>query len=109
PGYFSGHSVFSRSSATVLQLFTGSDRFGFSTVLPAGFGRVEPGIPPVPTTLSYATFSDAANEAGLSRLYGGIHFADDNTTPQKVGYLIGVPAWAQALTLFQRPPLVRRA
>ena len=40
PGYFSGHSVFSRSSATVLWLFTGDDFFGFSTVLPAGFGRV---------------------------------------------------------------------
>src|SRR2546425_22073 len=100
PGYFSGHSVFSRSSATVLQLFTGSDDFGFSTVLPAGFGRVEPGIPLVPTTFLYATFSDAANEAGLSRLYGGIHFADDNTTAQNVGYLIGVQAWTKALTYF---------
>ena len=29
PGYFSGHSVFSRSAATVLKLFTGSDDFGF--------------------------------------------------------------------------------
>src|SRR5262249_47326913 len=28
PGYFSGHSVFSRASATVLALFTGSDDFG---------------------------------------------------------------------------------
>src|SRR5213594_1263111 len=33
PGYFSGHSVFSRSSATVLALFTGRDDFGFSTVI----------------------------------------------------------------------------
>jgi PAP2 superfamily len=100
PGYFSGHSVFSRSSATVLALFTGDDHFGFSTVLPANFGRVEPGIPPVPTTLSYATFSDAAEEAGLSRLYGGIHFADDNTTAQHVGHLIGVQAWSKASTYF---------
>jgi hypothetical protein len=100
PGYFSGHSVFSRSSATVLSLFTGSDYFGFSIVLPANFGRVEPGIPPEPTTLSYATFSDAANEAGLSRLYGGIHFVDDNTTAQQVGYLIGVQAWSKASTFF---------
>ena len=100
PGYFSGHSVFSRSSATVLSLFTGSDSFGFSTVLPANFGRVEPGVPLVPTTFSYATFSDAANEAGLSRLYGGIHFVDDNTTAQQVGYLIGVQAWSKAVTYF---------
>ena len=100
PGYFSGHSVFSRSSATVLSLFTGSDDFGFATVLPANFGRVEPGIPPAPTTFSYATFSDAADEAGQSRLYGGIHFVDDNTTAQQVGYLIGVQAWSKASTYF---------
>jgi hypothetical protein len=92
--------VFSRSSATVLSLFTGNDHFGFSTVLPANFGRVEPGIPPQPTTLSYATFSDAADEAGLSRLYGGIHFVDDNTTAQHVGHLIGVQAWSKASTYF---------
>jgi vanadium-dependent haloperoxidase-like protein/uncharacterized protein DUF6851 len=100
PGYFSGHSVFSRSSATVLQLFTGSDAFGFSTVIPANFGRVEPGIPAVPTTISYATFNDAANDAGLSRLYGGIHFTDDNTNAQAVGRLIGVQAWERAQTYF---------
>jgi PAP2 superfamily len=100
PGYFSGHSVFSRSSATVLRLFTGSDVFGFSTVIPANFGRVEPGIPSEPTTLSYPTFDAAANDAGLSRLYGGIHFSDDNTTAQAVGLLIGQQAWEKAQTYF---------
>jgi hypothetical protein len=100
PGYFSGHSVFSRSSATVLALFTGGDHFGFSTVLPPNFGRVEPGIPLEPTTFFYETFSDAAEEAGLSRLYGGIHFTDDNETAQEVGALIGEQAWAKALTYF---------
>jgi len=30
-----------------------------------------------------ATFSEAAQQAGLSRLYGGIHFSDDNTTGQR--------------------------
>jgi hypothetical protein len=100
PGYFSGHSVFSRSSATVLALFTGDDHFGFSTVLPPNFGRVEPGIPLEPTTFFYETFSDAADEAGLSRLYGGIHFPDDNTMAQEVGVLIGVQAWEKALTYF---------
>src|SRR5207249_10441829 len=104
PQYYSGPSVSWPSSATVLQLFTGSDDFGFSPVLPAGFGRVEPGIPPVPTTFFYGTFTDAANEAGLSRLFGGIHFEDDNTTAQNVGYLIGVQAWAKALTFFDGSP-----
>jgi len=100
PGYFSGHSTFSSASAEVLRSFTGSDSFGFSTVIPADFGRVEPGIPAVTTTVSFATFSDAAKEAGLSRLYGGIHFSDDNTRGQAVGTLIGRQAWEKAQTYF---------
>jgi hypothetical protein len=51
-------------------------------------------------TFSYATFDDAANEAGLSRLYGGIHFPDDNTSGQSVGRLIGRQAWEKAQTYF---------
>jgi hypothetical protein len=112
PGYFSGHSVYSRSSATVLKLFTGSDDFGFSTLIPACdpaffgidffkcFGRVEPGVPSVDTIISFATFDDAANQAGFSRFYGGIHFIDDNTTGQAVGVLIGQQAWTKAQTYF---------
>jgi PAP2 superfamily len=100
PGYISGHSTFSSASATVLRSFTGSDNFGFSTVIPHDFGRVEPGIPPVPTALSYATFSAATAEAGQSRLYGGIHFADDNTVGQTVGALVGAQAWSKAQFLF---------
>ena len=96
PGYISGHATFSAASAVVLRAFTGSDNFGFSTVLPAGFGRVEPAIPPLPTALSYATFSDAAAEAALSRLYAGIHFADDNSVGLAVGALVGQQAWAKA-------------
>jgi PAP2 superfamily len=107
PGYFSGHSVFSRSSATVLALFTGSDYFGFSTILGPCFGRVEVLLscdPPQTVTFSYATFNDAADEAGLSRLYGGIHFAEDNDTAQAVGLLIGQQAWSKASTYFNGTP-----
>ena len=100
PGYISGHSTFSSASAEVLRAFTGSDFFGFSTVIPADFGRVEPGIPDVPTEIGFATFSEATEQAGLSRLYGGIHFADDNTHGQALGRLIGRQAWEKALTYF---------
>ena len=100
PGYVSGHSTFSSASAEVLKLFTGSDDFGFSTVIPPDFGRVEPGIPAVPTVMAYATFREAAEQAGLSRLYGGIHFSDDNTVGQAVGALIGQRAWDKAQTYF---------
>jgi hypothetical protein len=100
PSYISGHSTFSSASAAVLQAYTGSDYFGFSTVISANFGRVEPGIPAVPTTISFATFSEAAQQAGLSRLYGGIHFFDDNTLGQTLGALIGRQAWDKAQTYF---------
>jgi membrane-associated phospholipid phosphatase len=100
PGFISGHSTFSSASATVLRLFTGSDNFGFSTVIPPDFGRVEPAVPPVPTTLSYATFSAATIDAGASRLYGGIHFSDDNTVGQNVGALVANEVWAKAKFLF---------
>ena len=100
-GYISGHSTFSAASAEVLRSFKGSDSFGFSTVIAADFGRVEPGIPAVPTTLSYDTFSAAAAEAGTSRLLGGIHFADDNTVGQDLGKRVGQAAWAKAQFLFE--------
>jgi hypothetical protein len=100
PGYISGHSTFSAASAAVLQAFTGSDDFGFSTIIEPGFGRVEPGIPAVPTTMAFDTFSAAADAAALSRLYGGIHFSEDNTTGLKLGALIGRQAWEKAQGYF---------
>jgi hypothetical protein len=99
-GYVSGHSTFSASSAAVLRAFTGSDTLAFSTELPPNYGRVEPGVPLVPTTMRYATYSAAVEEAGLSRLYAGIHFADDNTDGQLLGNLTAQQAWAKAFTLF---------
>ena len=100
PGYVSGHSSFSSASATVLQLITGSDKFDFKTTIPANFGRVEPGVPAVPTVITFKKFSDAVNEAGMSRLYGGIHFKDDNTAGQVIGTAAGQLAYDKARKLF---------
>jgi membrane-associated phospholipid phosphatase len=102
--FISGHSTFSSASAKVLQLFTGSDTFGYSTIIQPNFGRVEPGIPAVPTTISFATFSEAAQQAGLSRLYGGIHFFDDNEIGQMLGALIGQQAYDRAQMYFNGAP-----
>jgi hypothetical protein len=100
PAYVSGHSSFSSASATVLQLITGSDIFNFQTTIPANFGRVEPGVPAVPTVIAYKRFSDAVNDAGMSRLYGGIHFKDDNTAGQLIGNAAGQLAYDKAKKLF---------
>lgn len=68
PSYTSGHSTFSGSGARLLALFFGSDVHAFSTTSDA-----LPGV-----TRFFGSFSEAAEEAGQSRIYGGIHWQYDN-------------------------------
>src|SRR2546425_8459841 len=77
PEFISGHSTFSAAGAEVLKSFTGSDAFGASATVRAGSSKVEPGATPAAdVTLSWATFSEAADEAGISRRYGGGSIGD---------------------------------
>jgi len=97
PEYISGHSTFSAAAATVLTLWTGSNYFGGSVTFPAGSSVIEPGLTPAaPLTLQWATFSDAANEAGISRRYGGIHFLAGDLVGRAVGTLVGAQTFAKA-------------
>jgi hypothetical protein len=97
----SGHSTFSAAAAAVLARFTGADRFGASVTIPAGSSRVEPGTTPAAdVTLSWPTFSAAADQAGRSRRYGGIHFKDGDLVGRAVGCLVGARAWEAAAALF---------
>ncbi|TMC41916.1 MAG: vanadium-dependent haloperoxidase [Chloroflexi bacterium] len=101
PEYSSGHSNFSAAGAEILKLFTGRDTFDGSVVLPAGSSRVEPGLTPgTPVTLSWATFSDAADQAGISRRYGGIHFEQGDLEARETGRLAARNTWARASTYF---------
>jgi hypothetical protein len=105
PEYSSGHSNFSAAGAEILNLFTGSDIFAASVTLPAGSSKVEPGaVPQRAVTLSWATFSDAADEAGLSRRYGGIHFEQGDLDARATGRLAARRAWAKAQTYFNGAP-----
>lgn len=97
PEYVSGHSTFSAAAAQVLKQFTGSDAFGNSFTVKAGNSRFEPGTnPSTDVTLSWATFSDAADEAGLSRRYGGIHFEQGDLEGRKLGRKVGTTVWDRA-------------
>jgi hypothetical protein len=97
PEYSSGHSNFSAAGAEILKLFTGSDRFGGSTLLPAGSSKVEPrAVPSSDVTLRWATFSDAANQAGLSRRYGGIHFEQGDLDARATGRIAARMVWEKA-------------
>jgi hypothetical protein len=82
PDYVSGHSTFSGAAATVLALFYGTDDLPFtigSDFLPGVYR-------------SFPTCLDAAEEAAVSRLYGGIHFRSANEDGLQAGISIG--EWA---------------
>jgi hypothetical protein len=86
----SGHSAFSAAAAEALKSFTGSDSFGASVTLPARSSMIEPGLTPrSDVTLSWPTFTAAADEAGMSRRYGGIHFAQGDLDGRLLGRLTG--------------------
>jgi len=79
PEYISGHSTFSGAAAAVLAVFFGSDRIPFSTT-----SEDLPGV-----SRSYNSFSEAAEEAGISRIYGGIHFLSANLSGLSSGAELG--------------------
>ena len=68
PEYTSGHSTFSSAAAIVLARFFGNDEIPFTTA-----SEDLPGV-----SRSFNSFWDAAYEASLSRLFGGIHFMAGN-------------------------------
>jgi hypothetical protein len=97
-GYVSGHSTFSRAAAGVLAAITGTEYFpgGLRTwTIPAGSLKFERG-PEKDVVLQWATYFDAADQAGLSRLYGGIHISADDLRGRVMGAACGRDAWALA-------------
>ena len=79
PSYTSGHSSFSGAGAAVLAEFFGNDAIRFEAT--------SEGMPGV--TRRFASFSAAAEEAGRSRIYGGIHYEFDNRRGLEVGGKVG--------------------
>ncbi|HKQ39508.1 MAG TPA: vanadium-dependent haloperoxidase [Verrucomicrobiae bacterium] len=100
PGYISGHSTFSRSAAEIMTLFTGSKWF------PGGLGSytittlVNEYGPTQPVTLQWASYYDAGDQVGLSRIWGGIHPPADDFPGRRVGSQVGQTVWALAQKFF---------
>lgn len=100
PGFVSGHSTFSRAAAEVLAKVTGSEYF------PGGLGQY-----PAPDLVfeyaemnfdfQWAKFYDAADESGISRIYGGIHAPFDDVPGRKIGSRIGIKAFEKANSFFK--------
>ena len=97
PEYSSGHSCFSSAAALILRNFTGRDAFGSSATVVAGSSKVQPGtVPAANVVLSWPTFTAAANEAGVSRRYGGIHFPQGDIASRVLGTQVAGAAWTKA-------------
>jgi membrane-associated phospholipid phosphatase len=82
PSYDSGHSMQSGAAATVL-----TDMFGampFTDTTHTDHGLVPPQAPQ-----TFSSFDQAAAEAAVSRLYGGIHYPFDNDDGLSSGRCIG--------------------
>ncbi|WP_417490336.1 vanadium-dependent haloperoxidase [Maricaulis sp.] len=91
-GYPSGHSTVSAASADTLRRFTGSDHFGHQVRLEAG-SLTEPGHSTTPVTLDFPTFTYTAEQAGISRLYGGYHIQADNLEGLIMGRHVSSHDW----------------
>ena len=88
PEYTSGHSTISGSAATALtDLFGDNYQFSDST-------EMEFGIP----ARSFTSFQQAANEASVSRLYGGIHYRPALDEGLRMGRAIGAHVIARIQT-----------
>jgi len=88
PEYISTHSTVTGATMRVLALLLGNQ---------TPFTLSSPALPGV--TVTYQSFSDAAVEVGLSRIWGGIHFR----TACEVGRVVGESIADQAVTNYLLP------
>lgn len=103
PGFVSGHSTFSRAAAEVLAEITGSPFF------PGGLGEFvarrddylifERG-PSIEVRLQWGTYYDAADQAGQSRIWGGIHIDPDDFSGRRIGSQVGLASVVRAQELY---------
>lgn len=78
PSYTSGHSTFSGAASVILASIFGADtHFSNGSDDMPGYSR------------SFSSFAQAANEAGDSRVVGGIHFQFDNVAGLTAGRELG--------------------
>lgn len=83
PAFVSGHSTFSGAAAAVLEDFFGTDDVTFSTTTDSLL------VDAAYRVRDFDSFSEAAAEAGMSRIYGGIHWQFDNTGGLALGRAVG--------------------
>ena len=94
PAYTSGHSTFGAAGAKLIALLYGSDQVSFShespdqVIWPTLKGKRR----------SWTSLSQAAEENGLSRLYGGVHWQLDHDQAMIAGKNIAVQAYNETFS-----------
>jgi PAP2 superfamily len=101
PEYVSGHSTFSAAGNVIMTGFTGSDNFGGGVTIPENWSKFETGVPAAPVPLYWPTFTAMADEAGMSRRSGGIHFKTGDIQGRALGNGVGQSVWSKAQSYFR--------
>ena len=123
PGYVSGHSTVSGACGKILELFTGSDRFGVFHHHTAGMftepkataaemqamnGALARGLPDdKQVTILLPTFTATADLAGISRVMGGYHIQADNVEGLRLGRNVATFEWPKYQTYFDGTATIR--
>jgi hypothetical protein len=93
PSYTSAHSTISSAAAEILKQFYGTDNISFTATVDS-------------VTLDprhFTSFSQAAQEAGNSRIFGGIHYRFDNEHGLESGIALGQYIYANELRPIPEP------
>lgn len=98
PGYTSGHATVSGACSKTIELFTGSDAYGFCEQ--RRHCELTEKMPGDMMTLDLPTWSATAEMAALSRALGGYHIPIDNNVGLKVGREIAVWSWPRYQAYF---------
>lgn len=102
-GYVSGHSTLTRAGAEALTRLTGSPYFPgglYEYPTKANEFLIYEDGPTVDVTLQWATYYDLSDEAGISRIWGGVHPPVDDIVGRRIGAAVGVAAYNKAVGYF---------
>lgn len=84
PAYTSGHSTFGAAGARIIGHVMGTDKIAFSQENPDQV--IWPQLRGV--SRSFTSLSQAAEENGMSRIYGGVHWMQDHKEAMRCGIAI---------------------
>jgi hypothetical protein len=105
PEYPSASAAFCAAHAQSSRLYFDSDVLGWSIDVDQGSSVIEPGhTPQTNITIGWSTWSEFEQECGMSRFWGGVHFAAAIPAGQNIGREIGTKAYRFLMNQIQGTP-----